>query len=257
MRHLILGFGVVALPLALAAGDQGYAKVWRSRLPPRPTTGICATQQPKLPVEIMALPAGTFDKPGQHLVLLLRNGTFNIEVIGGGGGGGGAHAGQDRPASGGGLHALYTPISQRKLQHGYYLVEVGKGGAGGAGGWNADEASSGNGDAGTLTAIYRCLSDEPLASSDGGSGGKGMEPTTGQDYRAFGKSGENFLNTDNHLKRGTGGPGGAGGKLGQDGADAVGYGAGGGGQGKTDTQNDGKSHGGRGADGLARLTKIG
>lgn len=250
----IIGLTAAGLTLS-ACGQERLGRM--SALPSRPTEGICAKQNPALPIETLTLPSTKFDKPGSHLVYLRRQGQFDIEVIGGGGGGGGAHVGSTNPASGGGAHAVFTSIVRRGLQSDYYLIHVGEGGSRGSGGSNAEEPSSGDGGNGTFTAIYRCRSDALIVNSEGGAGGKGKDPTTGYDYRARGGGGESFVNPDNHLQRGTGGPGGLGGRLGQDGADASGYGAGGGGQGKSDTQNDGVSHGGKGSDGLARITKIG
>lgn len=249
MRHLVLGSSIVAL--SLAACDQEHPGRISPSRQPRPTAGICG--DPKLKVDFMVSHARKAWEIGQHLVWLERGATFDIEVAGGGGGGGGSRAAKESLGGGGGEQAKFTSVVQKQsLGRDYYLIDVGAGGAPGKGGWNWREMALSDGGAGGDTRVLRCSSGALLAVSHGGAGGKGHGSKT-----ADGVSGERFVNIDTGVKLGDGGRGGRGAKHGEDGGDATGYGAGGGGQGATDTPNDGKSHGGRGANGFARLTKIG
>lgn len=247
---------MIVLVSAIATAGSAHAK---SSLPPPPTTGICAPRNPKLPVEIATLPQAQFKKPGQHLVFVLSDGTFDIEIAGGGGGGGGARAASEPPGGAGGGHAEFVPIAQHvKLARGYYLVDVGEGGVGGKGGWNWNTpTATSDGLPGKDTLFARCLSGATIAISHGGAAGKGDNATTGNRY---GNPGEDLIDPITGRVIGNGGAGGAPGgdnAPSGDGQPGVKNGAGGGGQGATRYQNDGVSHGGKGADGFVKLTKIG
>jgi hypothetical protein len=258
MRHNFVLSSILVLPLALGACNHDHPGQ-TLQLPPRPTDGICAGENANLKVEILASQNGKVWAAGVHLALLERKGSFDIEAIGGGGGGGGARAASEAPGGGGGGRAEFVPILQRVLlERGYYLIDVGEGGAGGKGGWNyAEPPSQSDGIAGTATSVSRCSSGATIAFSHGGAPGKGDSATTGN---RFGSPGDDLVDPKTGRVIGHGGAGGApGGDRAASGDGGAGQenGSGGGGQGATRFQNDGVSHGGRGANGFARLTKIG
>lgn len=257
MRYKVVTAASMIIVMSVVA-TAGAANAKASLLPP-PTTGICTQRNPKLPVEFLNLPQAEFNKSGQHLVFVSHNGTFDIEIAGGGGGGGGARAASEPPGGAGGGHAEYVPIVQHvNLARGYYLVEVGKGGAGGKGGWNWNTpTATSDGMPGKDTHISRCSSGATIAISHGGAAGKGDSATTGNRY---GNPGEDLVDPITSRVIGTGGAGGAPGgdkAPSGDGQPGVKNGAGGGGQGATRFQNDGVSHGGKGADGFVKFTRIG
>jgi hypothetical protein len=125
------------------------------------------------------------------------------------------------------------------------------------------------------THIWRCSSGASFALAHGGTGGVGevagvKNGVTGENIVNLGDDMIAASNTAGVAARGEaigqGGDGGTeanfdNGAAGTSGQDGTGFGAGGGGQGKTDLQIDGNDprrlHGGKGADGIARFTRVG
>lgn len=245
-RFLTACFGII-LPLAIAASAHSEPlRTQRSR--PR---GACAGMRAQ---NISAL-TGKRLAPGRYLVRVDRAARFDLQLVAGGGGGGGSRAAKEAPGGGGGNSAQFKPIFQGvRLERDYYLLGVGKGGEGGRGGWNWREPPSrSQGADGGSTLLSRCSSGAVIAGVAGGAGGGG-DAATGD---GRGNPGRDLVDPNRRVPIGRGGAGGTGGSHGGDGGDATGYGSGGGGQGATLFQNNGKSHGGRGADGFARFDRIG
>ena len=225
-----------------------------------PPSDAC-TGQPVLGREYLG--SGKPIPVGSYVFTLRHAARFDVQLVGGGGGGGAGRAAKESLGGVGGGHATFVPIFQRLgLERDRYLIVVGGGGTGGLGAWNYDESPAlSDGQPGNDTRLMRCSSGAVLALVEGGSAGKGDSAHTSDDS---GMRGEDFNDDVTHRTLGHGGAGGFGvpaesGRRGGDGGDALGFGAGGGGQGKTDLQIDGpgKSHGGKGAPGFAKLTRIG
>ena len=246
MSYRLIVSSAVAISCALAACTPK---------PPTPLPkpdGICGRM---VPVSLDSIDGKTLTV-GRAVFWTDKTVYVDAEVVGGGGGGGGSRAASEAYGGAGGTSAVSKPIYSRiPLDRGYYLVEVGRGGEFGRGGWGWGELHKSNGFDGGPTRLSRCSSGASLADSDGGRAGKG-DLELGEQYDGGrGKAGANFINAGTGKPTGIGGQGGAPGELGGDGFDG-GPGAGGGGQGRTNTKNDGASHGGRGGTGFARITKL-
>jgi hypothetical protein len=256
-----LSVGIAATCLnAAPLGAQTPAVAPGPALNRRAPTDAC-TGQPVLTRDYIG--SGKSIPAGPHVFALRRSARFDVQLVGGGGGGGAGRAAKESLGGGGGGHAIFLPIVQHvDLERDRYLIAVGGGGAGGLGAWHFNAPPSlSDGHPGGDTRLIRCSSGAVLVLAKGGSGGSGDSAHTGDDS---GIGGEDFTDDGTHAVLGRGGTGGFGvpaesGRRGGDGANASGFGAGGGGQGKTDLQIDHgpRSHGGNGADGFAKLTGIG
>jgi len=235
---ILLAIGLFSSPLA--ARDQSSRPESSSPVP----TGVCRGVALYASSDLRAQPIGA----GQHLLFFRRSVRLDIEMVGGGGGGGGANTGTDQRWGGGGGQSEIIRRQNFQLAPGYYLLRVGSGGAGGQGhGWRGPPV---NGESGGDTVLVRCASGQDLdgTKARGGTGGRGNSQPTDHAER-----GKDLVDPQDGHVVGTGGAAGRW-QPRSSGSDAQGFGSGGGGQGGTTRQSF--HHGGRGADGYARLTRI-
>lgn len=182
---------------------------------------------------------------------------FDIELVGAGGSGGGATLGNKHPfwGGGGGSGEIKHWLGY-SFDKGIYVLQVGAGGQAVSGSKNYHDyrVRPVNGIAGGETAIIRCKSGFRVLAVKGGSGGSGdaydIGPVRPQQR---GGNGADLIDPENKNAIGRGGPGGSW-QHKAPAARGTGFGSGGGGEGGHTGPG---TQSGRGADGFARLVKVG